>query len=85
MRDGFHQFAYLHFDAQFLHQFPAKTLFERLACFALAARELPKATQMTVGRSLSNKKPAVAEDKAGGDVNGVHGSGSMREMETGAS
>src|SRR6266498_1245551 len=68
VRDRLHQFAYLHFDAEFLLEFAAQALFKRLLWLTFASRKLPQPGQMASRGTLGDEKFASAQNQGGGDL-----------------
>jgi hypothetical protein len=72
MRDGFHQFQHVHFDAQFLDQLAAQAFLERLERLTFAAREFPQVREVSARRTLREEQPTLSKHQTGGNVDGFH-------------
>jgi hypothetical protein len=62
--------ANLDLDPEFLAQLAAQTLGEGLSRLPLPTRELPQATEVISWAPARQQEAALAEDQAGGDVDG---------------
>ena len=69
MVDFLEQFTDGNFHAEFLADFPDKTLLEGFARLAFAAGKFPKTAQMGIRVPLSDEQFAVAEDERSADLN----------------
>ena len=69
--DGLEKFADLDFDAEFLQQFALQAIFIGFTGMAFAAGKFPQAAQMRLRAALGDQEQAVAENQAGGDIDGV--------------
>jgi hypothetical protein len=67
--------AHLDFDAQFFSQFTGQALGEGFLRAALSAGEFPQPAQVRVRVALSNEESALAEEQAGGHLDGGVGGG----------
>jgi len=68
VNERFDQFTDRYLDTKFLAQFTREAFFECFIRLALAAREFPQTSQMSIGVALSNQQFAIAEDQASSDI-----------------